>query len=41
MPVELVVYPVKSHGLTSHENRLARINWDLARFDEYLKKVVD
>jgi len=36
VPVELVVYPGEPHGLTTHENRLAKITWDLAWFDKYL-----
>ncbi len=33
---ELIVYPGEPHGLTTHENRLAKITWDLAWFDKYL-----
>jgi len=36
VPVELVVYPGEPHGLTTHENRLAKMKWDLAWFDKYL-----
>ena len=39
VPVELVVYPGEPHGLTTHENRLAKMKWDLAWFDKYLKEV--
>jgi dipeptidyl aminopeptidase/acylaminoacyl peptidase len=37
VPVELVVYPGEAHGLSTHENRLAKMKWDLAWFDKYLK----
>jgi dipeptidyl aminopeptidase/acylaminoacyl peptidase len=36
VPVELIVYPGQSHSLSTHENRLAKIKWDLAWFDKYL-----
>ncbi len=36
VPCELVVYPGEPHGLTTHENRLAKITWDLAWFGKYL-----
>lgn len=36
VPVELIVYPGEPHGLTTHENRLAKIKWDIAWFDKYL-----
>lgn len=36
VPVELVVYPGEPHGLTTHENRLAKMEWDLAWFGKYL-----
>jgi dipeptidyl aminopeptidase/acylaminoacyl peptidase len=36
VPVELVVYPGEAHGLSTHENRLAKMKWDLAWFDKYL-----
>ncbi len=36
VPTQLVVYPGEPHGLTTHENRLAKITWDLAWFDRYL-----
>jgi dipeptidyl aminopeptidase/acylaminoacyl peptidase len=39
VPVELVVYPGEPHGLTTHENRLAKMKWDLAWFDKHLKEV--
>lgn len=37
VPCELVVYPGEPHGLTTHENRLAKVKWDLAWFDKYLR----
>lgn len=33
---QLVVYPGEGHGLTTRENRLAKMEWDLAWFDKYL-----
>jgi len=36
VPCELIVYPGEPHGLTTHENRLAKITWDLAWFGKYL-----
>jgi len=36
VPVELVVYPGEPHGLTTQENRLAKMKWDLAWFAKYL-----
>ena len=36
VPTELVVYPGEPHGLTTHENRLAKMEWDLAWFGKYL-----
>jgi len=36
VPTQLVVYPGEPHGLTTHENRLAKIKWDIAWFDRYL-----
>jgi dipeptidyl aminopeptidase/acylaminoacyl peptidase len=36
VPCELVVYPGEPHGLTTAENRMAKIHWDLAWFEKYL-----
>ncbi len=36
VPAELIVYPGEGHGLTTHENRKAKMEWDLAWFDKYL-----
>ena len=36
VPTELVVYPGEPHGLTTHENRLAKMKWDMAWFEKYL-----
>jgi len=36
VPVELVVYPGEGHGLSTYENRLAKMEWDLAWFRRYL-----
>ena len=35
---ELVVYPGEPHGLASSSNRKAKMEWDLAWFEKYLKK---
>jgi acylaminoacyl-peptidase len=37
VPTELVVYPNEPHGLTKLSNRTAKMAWDLAWFDKYLK----
>jgi dipeptidyl aminopeptidase/acylaminoacyl peptidase len=37
VPTELVVYPGEPHGLTKLSNRKAKMEWDLAWFDRYLK----
>lgn len=37
VPTELVVYPGEPHGLTKYSNRVAKMEWDLAWFDKYLK----
>jgi dipeptidyl aminopeptidase/acylaminoacyl peptidase len=37
VPTELVVYPGEPHGLTKLSNRLAKMQWDLAWFDKYVK----
>ncbi|MGB2986075.1 MAG: S9 family peptidase [Phycisphaerae bacterium] len=36
VPTELVVYPGEGHGLTTYENRKAKMEWDLAWFERYL-----
>ncbi len=36
VPTELVVYPGEPHNLTTHANRLAKLEWDLAWFGQYL-----
>ena len=36
VPTELVVYPGEGHGLTTRENRKAKMEWDLAWFDKYV-----
>lgn len=38
VPTELLVYPGEPHGLTKMTNRRAKMEWDLAWFDKYLKK---
>jgi dipeptidyl aminopeptidase/acylaminoacyl peptidase len=38
VPTELVVYPGEGHGLSTHENRLAKMEWDLAWFERYLQE---
>jgi len=37
VPTELVVYPGEPHGLTKLSNRRAKMEWDLAWFDKYVK----
>lgn len=37
VPTELVEYPGEPHGLTKLSNRKAKMEWDLAWFDKYLK----
>jgi dipeptidyl aminopeptidase/acylaminoacyl peptidase len=37
VPTELVVYTGEPHGLTKYSNRLAKMEWDLAWFEKYLK----
>ncbi len=37
MPTELLVYPGEPHGLTKYTSRRAKMEWDLAWFDRYLK----
>ncbi len=36
-PTELVVYTGEPHGLTKYSNRKAKMEWDLAWFEKYLK----
>jgi dipeptidyl aminopeptidase/acylaminoacyl peptidase len=38
VPTELVVYTGEPHGLTKMSNRKAKMEWDLAWFEKYLKK---
>ena len=37
VPAELVVYPGEPHGLMKRSNRAAKMAWDHAWFDKYLK----
>jgi dipeptidyl aminopeptidase/acylaminoacyl peptidase len=37
VPTELIVYPGEPHGLTKKSNRKAKMEWDLAWFEKYLK----
>jgi dipeptidyl aminopeptidase/acylaminoacyl peptidase len=37
VPTELVVYPGEPHGLGRLSNRIAKMEWDLAWFEKYLK----
>jgi len=41
VPVELIVYPDEGHGLSTYENRLAKMEWDLAWFEMYLLDVLN
>ena len=34
---ELIVYPGEPHGLSTYEHRKAKMEWDLAWFDRYLR----
>ncbi len=38
VPTELVVYSGEPHGLTKLSHRKAKMEWDLAWFDKYLKR---
>jgi dipeptidyl aminopeptidase/acylaminoacyl peptidase len=38
VPTELLVYPGEPHGLTKYKNRKAKMEWDLAWFDKYIRK---
>ena len=37
VPTQLVVYPGEPHGLGKLSHRMAKMEWDLAWFDKYLK----
>jgi dipeptidyl aminopeptidase/acylaminoacyl peptidase len=37
VPTELVVYPGEPHGLMSYRHRKAKMEWDLAWFERYLR----
>ncbi len=37
VPTELIEYPGEPHGLTKLTNRIAKMEWDLAWFEKYLK----
>ncbi|RLS57514.1 MAG: S9 family peptidase [Planctomycetota bacterium] len=37
VPTELVIYPGTGHGLTQYQHRLAKLKWDHAWFEKYLK----
>ncbi|GIW81990.1 MAG: hypothetical protein KatS3mg105_3797 [Gemmatales bacterium] len=41
VPTQLLVYPGEPHGLTKYKNREAKMRWDLAWFERYLKKSND
>ena len=34
---ELVIYPGEGHGLSKHSHRMAKLKWDMAWFEKYLK----
>lgn len=38
VPTELIVYPGESHGLSKLSNRRAKMEWDLAWFERYMKQ---
>lgn len=37
VPTELIVYPGEPHGLGKLSNRIAKMEWDLAWFEKYMK----
>jgi dipeptidyl aminopeptidase/acylaminoacyl peptidase len=37
VPTELIVYPGEPHGLSKLSHRVAKMEWDLAWFDKYVK----
>lgn len=37
VPTELIVYPGEPHGLTKMSHRKAKMEWDLAWFEKYIK----
>ena len=37
VPTELVIYPGAAHGLTQYQHRSAKLKWDHAWFEKYLK----
>jgi dipeptidyl aminopeptidase/acylaminoacyl peptidase len=37
VPTELLVYPGEGHGLMKYRNRRAKLEWDLAWFERYLR----
>jgi dipeptidyl aminopeptidase/acylaminoacyl peptidase len=37
VPAELIVYPGEPHGLTKYAHRKAKMEWDLAWFDRYVR----
>jgi dipeptidyl aminopeptidase/acylaminoacyl peptidase len=37
IPTELCIYPGEPHGLVKYKNRKAKMEWDLAWFDRYLR----
>ena len=40
VPVELILYPGEGHSLMTYKSRRAKLEWDLAWFDHYLKRQV-
>ncbi len=37
VPTELLVYPGEAHGLMKYKNRKAKMEWDLAWFNKYVR----
>jgi dipeptidyl aminopeptidase/acylaminoacyl peptidase len=37
VPAELLIYPNESHSLSSYKSRKAKMAWDVAWFDRYIK----
>jgi len=41
VPTELLVYPDEGHGLMKYKSRKAKMEWDLAWFDRYIRGKAD
>ena len=38
VPTELIVYPGEGHGVMKYRHRQAKMEWDLAWLERFLKK---